>query len=80
MMSKGLDISPKAVENAKHLIAKTNLPENFSSKITLDVGDFFAVQGQYHLIFDYTFLCALPPIMRKDWAKTMSKILHPDGG
>ncbi|KAI1370435.1 S-adenosyl-L-methionine-dependent methyltransferase [Hypoxylon crocopeplum] len=36
------------------------------------------VQG-FDLIYDYTFLCALPPEMRKDWAKRMSELLSPTG-
>jgi hypothetical protein len=34
----------------------------------------------YDLIFDYTFFCALPPSLRKDWGETTSKLLHADTG
>ncbi|KAI1772964.1 S-adenosyl-L-methionine-dependent methyltransferase [Hypoxylon cercidicola] len=33
----------------------------------------------FDLIYDYTFLCALPPEMRKDWARRMSELLAPSG-
>ncbi|QUC23273.1 uncharacterized protein UV8b_07514 [Ustilaginoidea virens] len=52
-------------------------------------GDFFSgewatglgtnASGKFDLIFDYTFLCALPPEARPRWAKRMSQLLAPDG-
>ncbi|KAI0835160.1 S-adenosyl-L-methionine-dependent methyltransferase [Hypoxylon sp. FL0890] len=33
----------------------------------------------FDLIYDYTFLCALAPEMRKDWALRMSELLSPNG-
>ncbi|KAL2262877.1 hypothetical protein VTK26DRAFT_9141 [Humicola hyalothermophila] len=33
----------------------------------------------FDLIYDYTFLCALLPEMRKDWARRMSELLSPSG-
>lgn len=35
--------------------------------------------GGFDLIFDYTFLCALPPELRPPWAKRMSELLAPAG-
>lgn len=34
---------------------------------------------KFDLIFDYTFLCALPRELRPAWAKRMSELLAPDG-
>lgn len=34
---------------------------------------------KFDLIFDYTFLCALPRELRPTWAKRMSELLAPDG-
>lgn len=34
---------------------------------------------KFDLIFDYTFLCALPRELRPKWAKRMSELLAPDG-
>ena len=50
-------------------------------------GDFFADEflaetdggGTFDLIYDYTFLCALPPALRPKWAKRMSELLAEDG-
>ncbi|KAK5993985.1 putative thiol methyltransferase 2 [Cladobotryum mycophilum] len=35
--------------------------------------------GGFDLIYDYTFLCALLPEMRQDWARRMSQLLNPNG-
>ncbi|SPO02436.1 uncharacterized protein DNG_05109 [Cephalotrichum gorgonifer] len=50
-------------------------------------GDFFkrdweagaSVGDGFDLIYDYTFLCALHPNMRKDWARRMEELLSPSG-
>ncbi|KFG88151.1 putative thiol methyltransferase 1 [Metarhizium anisopliae] len=52
-------------------------------------GDFFSEgvldgfgtdgSGKFDLIYDYTFLCALPPEARPKWAKRMSQLLRPSG-
>lgn len=43
--------------------------------------DFLATTGtsKFDVIYDYTFLCALPPALRPKWAKRMSELLAPDG-
>ncbi|KAM3425090.1 hypothetical protein BST61_g7056 [Cercospora zeina] len=35
--------------------------------------------GSFDLIFDYTFLCALPPPLRPSWAQRMTELLASDG-
>jgi len=35
--------------------------------------------GNFDVIYDYTFLCALPPELRPKWASRMSELLAPDG-
>jgi SAM-dependent methyltransferase len=41
--------------------------------------DFFAHEGQYDLIVEQTFFCALPPEKRKDYASKMHQLLKPGG-
>lgn len=36
-------------------------------------------EEKFDLIFDYTFLCALPRELRPAWARRMSELLAPDG-
>lgn len=35
--------------------------------------------GDFDIIFDYTFLCALPPELRPAWARRMSELLASEG-
>ncbi|KAF5977792.1 thiol methyltransferase [Fusarium bulbicola] len=56
-------------------------------KIHWITGDFFGqdwakgagADGQFDLIYDYTFLCALPREARPKWAKRMTELLSHDG-
>ncbi|KAJ4384822.1 hypothetical protein N0V86_000425 [Didymella sp. IMI 355093] len=50
------------------------------------VGDFFddawvaqTGEGGFDVIYDNTFLCALPPSLRPKWAKRISNLLAPNG-
>jgi len=47
---------------------------------TCEVGDFFTHQGQYDLVYDCTFLCAIPPERRLEWADQMAKLLKAGSG
>lgn len=33
----------------------------------------------FDIIWDYTFLCAMPPEFREKWAKNMRRLIAPDG-
>jgi SAM-dependent methyltransferase len=35
--------------------------------------------GGFDIIYDHTFLCALPPELRPQWSKRMSELLAPNG-
>lgn len=41
--------------------------------------DFFEHEGQYDLIIEQTFFCALDPSLRKRYAEQMKKLLKPGG-
>lgn len=48
----------------------------------VEVADFFdpdAVAGPFDLVYDYTFLCAIAPERRRDWAARVAELLAPDG-
>lgn len=49
--------------------------------VEFKVADFFAFKPEtpFDLIFDYTFLCAIPPTMRPQWAQSMASLLRPGG-
>jgi len=43
------------------------------------VGDFFELEGQFDLILEQTFFCALNPELRPAYAKKMFELLKPGG-
>ena len=43
------------------------------------IGDFFAHEGQYDLILEQTFFCAIHPDMRERYAAHMHELLAPGG-
>ncbi|CAK3743225.1 S-adenosyl-L-methionine-dependent methyltransferase [Lecanosticta acicola] len=90
----GLDASENAIEAARKLQAESKDSETYApqdsnvgaGKVKFMRNDFFNDDflsdtdgGSFDLIFDYTFLCALPPELRPSWAKRMSELLSPNG-
>lgn len=66
-----LDIAPTVIKKLK---------EKFrSSNIQVIEGDFFQHFGQYDLILEQTFFCALDPSLRKDYARHVYDLLKPKG-
>lgn len=91
----GLDISQTAVEACRELDAEQGkddarypLKDTTTSRGSRNflVADFFNDHlsshtdgGGFDVIYDFTFLCAIPPGLRPQWAKRMSELLAPDG-
>jgi len=67
-----LDWSEIAISNFK----KDN--PTFPEKQTL-CKDFFEHTGEYDLILEQTFFCALHPTKREDYVRKMHKLLKPNG-
>jgi SAM-dependent methyltransferase len=67
-----LDISP---------IACRNLEKRFHDKprIKIICQDFFQHKGQYDLILEQTFFCALAPELRPTYVEHMAELLKPGG-
>ncbi|HEY8398258.1 MAG TPA: methyltransferase domain-containing protein, partial [Flavihumibacter sp.] len=42
-------------------------------------GDFFTLQGEFDLILEQTFFCALDPSLRENYAAKMAELLAPGG-
>ena len=65
-----IDIAPTLVAQLK---------EKFKSnpEINIILGDFFTHEGEYDLILEQTFFCALNPPLRKEYAAKMSNLLGP---
>ncbi len=67
-----LDISELPLQKIKDRIPE--FPEN-----QLLCTDFFSHSGQYDLVIEQTFFCALDPILRIEYAKNMQSLLRPGG-
>ncbi|XP_037444461.1 probable thiol methyltransferase 2 [Triticum dicoccoides] len=67
----GLDVCDAVIQRARQR----------SSDVAFVCADFFtwAPPEPFHLIFDYTFFCALDPSVRPAWAARMEELLRPDG-
>ena len=77
----GLELADQAVNAAKEFTSSSN--NKFKDKITVQTGNFFDLpidnDNKFDFIYDYTFLCALDPSIRQDWAKKMSELVKPGG-
>lgn len=67
-----IDIAPTLVAQLK---------EKFSSYPNINIisGDFFTHTGEYDLILEQTFFCAINPPLRKDYVATVNELLAPKG-
>lgn len=73
----GLDISETAAQIARKNLEEHGLSED---KAVIRVADFFTFgEGPFDVIYDYTFLAALPPSMRQDWASGTNRLLAKNG-
>lgn len=67
-----IDIAPTLIEKLQD-----KFQDNSNIKIIL--GDFFEHQGEYDLIFEQTFFCALTPTMREEYVRKMHELLSNKG-
>lgn len=67
-----IDIAPKAVEALK---------EKFADKPQVNVlcEDFFQHKGNYDIIIEQTFFCAIPPFRRKEYVEKTASLLNENG-
>jgi methyl halide transferase len=67
-----IDISPLLVESLQQKYK--GRPE-----IVVVLGDFFEHHGQYDLVLEQTFFCAINPSLRQSYANKMNEIIVPQG-
>lgn len=67
-----IDIAPTLVEKLKNKYAD-------NPNIHIILGDFFTHHGQYDLIIEQTFFCAINPALRELYVNKMSELLAPNG-
>lgn len=69
-----IDISTSLCDKLKNQFA-AYLPGG----LQIICGDFFQHEGQYDLIVEQTFFCALEPSLRKSYAEKMQQLIKPGG-
>lgn len=77
----GIDISEVAVQAASEWIIENDIQPR--DKIEVKCLNFFDLdtkdENKFDFVYDYTFLCALDPSIREDWARQMSALIRPGG-
>lgn len=68
-----IDLAPAVTEKLK------KQTESYQSHIKILTGDFFELTGQYDLILEQTFFCAIDPALRGHYVTKMSELLKPKG-
>jgi SAM-dependent methyltransferase len=67
-----IDIAPALVNQLQQKYAG-------NPNIIIVLGDFFEFEGQFDVIIEQTFFCAIQPYMRSEYVKQMRKLLSPSG-
>ena len=67
-----IDISDVLVNELK--LKFKNIPN-----VTIINQDFFDCEGEFDLILEQTFFCALNPLLRPKYVAKMKELLHPNG-
>jgi len=90
----GIEISPAAAKIANDFVASSlygdkdtsssrESKDTSASSFSIINTDFFNLpeehNGAYDLVYDSTFLCAIQPGRRLEWATVMKKVLKPGG-
>lgn len=69
-----IDIAAEPITRLKNVLG------NYLGKtIHVIQGNFFEHQGEYDLVVEQTFFCALDPSMREMYVKKMAELLAPNG-
>lgn len=67
------------IDIAKSVIDQLTHQYPNQSAIQFSHADFFTWQGQYDLIIEQTFFCAIDPQLRTDYIAKMASLLAPNG-
>jgi hypothetical protein len=76
-----LDLSPAACNAARLEIASSSSSAAVQARVSVECGDFFELEKgrKFDFIWDCTFLCALEPVVREQWAEQMRMLLADQG-
>jgi methyl halide transferase len=76
----GLDIAPSGVAAAEqHAQGEGGRAAARTNFVCADFFDYAPEGGGFHTVVDYTFLCALPPARRGEWAEKMAELVAAGG-
>ena len=82
----GLEISPSACDAAREYLAGALGDTGRGGRASVELRNFFEEDsfalenlGQFDLVYDYTFFCAIHPSLRDDWASGMARAVRPGG-
>jgi len=67
-----IDISPILVENLRKKFGK-------NPHVKIILGDFFMHEGEYDLVLEQTFFCAISPFLRAEYVTKMCSLLAEKG-
>lgn len=67
------------IDIAPLLVTRLKEKYNGNPNIKIILGNFFEHEGEYDLILEQTFFCAINPPLRKKYVEKMSELLAPDG-
>lgn len=67
------------IDIAPILVGRLKEKYQGNQNITIILGDFFEHIGEYDLILEQTFFCALNPAFRKNYVAKMHELLAPNG-
>lgn len=67
------------IDIAPALVAQLKEKYKGNPHIKIILGDFFKHEGEYDLILEQTFFCAIDPSLRKDYVAKMPELLAPNG-
>ncbi|WVW81177.1 hypothetical protein I302_103168 [Kwoniella bestiolae CBS 10118] len=73
----GLDLAPTGVEKARDWLSKQPATTGTTEVICTDFFE-YTPQGKFDLIYDYTFLCAIPPSLHSSWASQLYHLSNPN--
>ena len=74
----GVDLAPTAAKRFEQLREAHGLAPDTCRVITQDLMR-YAPKHPFDFVWDYTFLCAIDPDMRADWADAMQRLIRPGG-
>lgn len=67
------------IDISSMLVGQLNKKFNSNPNINIIHGDFFQHQGEYDLIIEQTFFCAIEPSLRKKYVSKMNELLIKNG-